>query len=153
MERQIHCVLSYYGSKYGSVPKSRNSTRRNPNFPPPKQKKKSRNQPVSGQILVAEAGLEPTTSGLWARRASNCSTPRCGEPLRFLSIIAWGCGFVNSFFARSLLWNARLLQRVGLSMMCYTLGKANRTSLGDFQLSGLMGKLLYWCSRIASCFT
>ena len=42
---------------------------------------------------------------------------------------------------------------VGLSMMCYTLGKANRISLGDFQLSGLMGKLLYWRSRIASCFT
>ena len=27
-------------------------------------------------LMVAEAGLEPTTSGLWARRASNCSTPR-----------------------------------------------------------------------------
>ena len=29
-----------------------------------------------GENLVAEAGLEPTTSGLWARRATNCSTPR-----------------------------------------------------------------------------
>ena len=27
-------------------------------------------------ILVAEEGLEPTTFGLWARRATNCSTPR-----------------------------------------------------------------------------
>ena len=26
--------------------------------------------------VVAEAGLEPTASGLWARRATNCSTPR-----------------------------------------------------------------------------
>ena len=26
--------------------------------------------------MVAAAGLEPTTSGLWARRAANCSTPR-----------------------------------------------------------------------------
>ncbi len=31
---------------------------------------------------------------------------------------------------------------VGLSMMCYTLEEAKRTDLGDFQLSGLMGKLL-----------
>ena len=26
--------------------------------------------------MVAGAGLEPTTFGLWARRAANCSTPR-----------------------------------------------------------------------------
>ena len=26
--------------------------------------------------MVAEEGLEPTTFGLWARRATNCSTPR-----------------------------------------------------------------------------
>lgn len=32
---------------------------------------------------------------------------------------------------------------VGLSMMSYTFGKEKRTCLGDFQLSGLMGKLLY----------
>ena len=32
---------------------------------------------------------------------------------------------------------------VGLSMMCYTFGKEKRTCLGDFQLSGLIGKLLY----------
>ena len=34
-------------------------------------------------LLVAGEGLEPTTSGLWARRATNCSTPRywfvCGK--------------------------------------------------------------------------
>ena len=33
--------------------------------------------------MVAGEGLEPTTSGLWARRATNCSTPRywfvCGK--------------------------------------------------------------------------
>ena len=27
-------------------------------------------------LLVAGKGLEPSTSGLWARRATNCSTPR-----------------------------------------------------------------------------
>ena len=32
---------------------------------------------------------------------------------------------------------------VGLSTMCYTLGKEKRTCLGDFQLRGLIGKLLY----------
>ncbi len=32
--------------------------------------------------------------------------------------------------------------RVGLSMMCYTLGKEKRMVLGDFQLSGRIGKLL-----------
>ncbi len=31
---------------------------------------------------------------------------------------------------------------VGLSMMCYTLGKEKRTVLGDFQLRGRIGKLL-----------
>ena len=29
--------------------------------------------------FVAEGGLGPPTSGLWARRATNCSTPRCCE--------------------------------------------------------------------------
>ena len=33
-------------------------------------------QKVNEDFLVAEAGLEPTTFGLWARRATNCSTPR-----------------------------------------------------------------------------
>ena len=32
---------------------------------------------------------------------------------------------------------------VGLSMMCYTEGKANKTCFGERQLSGLIGKLLY----------
>ena len=31
---------------------------------------------------------------------------------------------------------------VGLSMMCYTLGKANKTCLGERQLRGRIGKLL-----------
>ena len=34
-------------------------------------------------------------------------------------------------------------ESVGLSMMCYTLGKEKRMCFGDFQLSGLIGKLLY----------
>ena len=41
---------------------------------------------------------------------------------------------------------------VGLSMMCYTFGKEKRTCLGDFQLSGLIGKLLYCRCLTASCF-
>ena len=40
---------------------------------------------------------------------------------------------------------------VGLSMMCYTVGKEKRTALGDFQLRGRMGKLLYCLCRTASC--
>ena len=32
---------------------------------------------------------------------------------------------------------------VGLSMMCYRLGKENKTDLGDNQLRGRIGKLLY----------
>lgn len=31
---------------------------------------------------------------------------------------------------------------VGLSMMCYTLGKENKTCLGERQLRGRIGKLL-----------
>ena len=42
--------------------------------------------------------------------------------------------------------------RVGLSMMCYTFGKVNRTCLGERQLSGRMGKSLYCRSRTANCF-
>ena len=43
------------------------------------EKNKTRRQNVFGSRVVAEAGLEPTTFGLWARRATNCSTPRyCG---------------------------------------------------------------------------
>ena len=43
---------------------------------------------------------------------------------------------------RKMQWNqsSRSKHTVGLSMMCYTLGKEERTCLGDFQLSGLMGK-------------
>ena len=32
---------------------------------------------ISDLFLVAEAWLEQTTFGLWAQRATNCSTPRC----------------------------------------------------------------------------
>ena len=42
---------------------------------------------------------------------------------------------------------------VGLSMMCYRLGKENKTALGECQLRGRIGKLLYWLCRTASCFS
>ena len=42
---------------------------------------------------------------------------------------------------------------VGLSMICYTLGKEKRMCFGEFQLSGRMGKLLYWRCLTASCFS
>ena len=32
--------------------------------------------PTPRNLMVAEVGFEPTTSGLWARRATSCSTPR-----------------------------------------------------------------------------
>ena len=37
---------------------------------------------TSKNILVAGAGLEPTTFGLWAQRATNCSTPQCVYSVR-----------------------------------------------------------------------
>lgn len=40
---------------------------------------------------------------------------------------------------------------VGLSMMCYTLGKENKAVLGEIQLRGRMGKLLYCLCQTASC--
>ena len=40
---------------------------------------------------------------------------------------------------------------VGLSMMCYTLGKEKRTCLGDCQSRGRMGKLLYSLFHLESC--
>ena len=46
---------------------------------------------------------------------------------------------------------ARKLSNVGLSMMCYTSGKAERICLGERQLSGRMGKLLYLFCQTASC--
>ena len=38
-------------------------------------------------FLVAGVGLEPTTFGLWARRATNCSTPRWGSDLAMCQVI------------------------------------------------------------------
>lgn len=38
-----------------------------------------------------------------------------------------------------------IFDRVGLSMMCYRLGKVNKTCLGECQLRGRIGKLLYLC--------
>ena len=50
-----------------------------------KTPKNRRNARLSGGFcLVAGEGLEPTTSGLWARRATNCSIPRC---VHFLSAL------------------------------------------------------------------
>ena len=43
-----------------------------------------------------------------------------------------------------------ILNYVGLSMMCYTLWKANKTCFGERQAKGRMGKLLYARSRTAS---
>lgn len=40
---------------------------------------------------------------------------------------------------------------VGLSMMCYRIGKEERTCLGDCQLSGRMGKSLYLYCHERSC--
>ena len=45
-----------------------------------------------------------------------------------------------------------LFLRVGLSMMCYREGKEERTSLGERQLRGRMGKSLYFLFQTASCF-
>ena len=42
----------------------------------PAKKKNHRLSDDNLWLLVAETGLEPATSGLWARRATNCSTPR-----------------------------------------------------------------------------
>ena len=58
-------LCSFY-SQTLEVVSSPTKTKRNPET----------NLKVSFGILVAEAGLEPTTFGLWARRATNCSTPR-----------------------------------------------------------------------------
>jgi len=38
-------------------------------------------------------------------------------------------------------------------MMSYTFAKEKRTVLGDCQLRGLIGKLLYCLWRTASCFS
>ena len=50
--------------------------------------------------------------------------------------------YAVSVFA-SVLKTAKNAKNVGLSMMCYALGKERRTCLGESQLRGRMGKLLY----------
>ena len=35
-------------------------------------------------LIVAGAGLEPATFGLWAQRATNCSTPRYDAKVKLL---------------------------------------------------------------------
>lgn len=41
---------------------------------------------LQSRHMVAEVGLEPTTFGLWARRATDCSTPRCHIFKRLLGV-------------------------------------------------------------------
>ena len=55
------------------------------------------------------------------------------EDLNSLSHTRWNCKYHIVFAPK---------YRVGLSMICYTLGKLDRTCLGDCQLRGRMGKLL-----------
>ena len=95
----VHWVLSYYGSKHGSNGFAENCSNFHRTFHPLKRKKKSWNLTIPGLFMVAEAGLEPTTSGLWARRASNCSTPRylC-RTLKCPVIVPRRDIFVNPFF-------------------------------------------------------
>lgn len=59
----------------------------------------------------------------------------------------------HSFSLCQVLFCVFCKKSVGLSMMCYTLGKENKTSLGDNQLRGRIGKLLYCLWRTASCFS
>ena len=73
-------------------PNERSSSRHNP-------ERKKRAGLLTYSFMVAEAGLEPTTFGLWARRATDCSTPRYFfAPLsrRLIIIVLFIC-FVNSF--------------------------------------------------------
>ena len=48
--------------------------------------------------------------------------------------------------------NKRKKADVGLSMKCYRKGKEFKTCLGERQLRGRIGKLLYARSLMASCF-
>ena len=83
--KQVELLLNYPDSQ---ILKIAEKVRKTPDF-----------LSKSGVFMVAEAGLEPTTSGLWARRASNCSTPRYSAALpRCLHIIAWAGCFVNPYF-------------------------------------------------------
>ena len=52
-------------------------------------------------------------------------------------MISYICLTLNSFLS----WLK--YRAVGLSMMCYTFGKAERTCKGERQARGLIGKLLY----------
>ena len=83
--KQVELLLNYPDSQ---ILKIAEKVRKTPDF-----------MLKSGVFMVAEAGLEPTTSGLWARRASNCSTPRYSvAPLMCSCIIAWVRHFVNPYF-------------------------------------------------------
>ena len=53
------------------------------------QKKDSLSKKPNESDLVAGTGLEPMTFGLWARRATNCSTPHyCDAKIIFVSLYA-----------------------------------------------------------------
>ena len=65
--------------------------------------------------MVAGEGLEPTTSGLWARRATNCSTPRYWM-LAYDMINQRNCqaDWKNKFFEREIVPFLRLYtQNIG----------------------------------------
>ena len=51
----------------------------------------------------------------------------------------------NFGFSISSVFFCKCTISVGLSMMCYRLGKVNKTCLGECQLRGRIGKLLYMC--------
>ncbi len=53
--------------------------------------------------LVAEVRLELTTFGLWARRAANCSTPRCLTNIiiiRYSEKVKWFYTFLLYYFKK-----------------------------------------------------
>ena len=66
---KIRLLIIHYGSKYGSGWFLWGLRKISLNFLSLKVKKKSWNRTISGLFMVAEAGLEPTTSGLWAAKS------------------------------------------------------------------------------------
>ena len=50
-------------------------------------------------FMVAGGGLEPPASGLWARRAANCSIPRYNVyAIEYLYTITYSSQFVKYYF-------------------------------------------------------
>ena len=57
--------------------------------------------------MVAEIGFEPTTFGLWARRATNCSTPRHEDRIKFHLRLISKCGKSNQVVQLTFKWRAK----------------------------------------------